>query len=56
MSLKLEKSQDGIPFPYKPYPQQQELMDLIYECISSSKVGLFESPTGIYFDTGCIVF
>ena len=35
------------PFPYVPYKQQKELMQAMYDCISSGKVGLFESPTGI---------
>lgn len=33
-------------FPYTPYPQQQELMNAIHECIKSEKIGCFESPTG----------
>eukprot|EP01032_Pedospumella_encystans_P010605 gene10605-12383_t len=33
-------------FPYEPYPEQQKLMHSIYECIESSSVGCFESPTG----------
>lgn len=38
---------DGkFPFPFPPYPIQQELMTKIYDCISNSNMGLFESPTG----------
>jgi chromosome transmission fidelity protein 1 len=33
-------------FPYKPYPQQIGLMDVLYNCLESSSVGIFESPTG----------
>ncbi len=34
------------PFPFKPYDTQSLLMENIYECIDSSSVGVFESPTG----------
>ncbi|KAJ3018461.1 UNVERIFIED_CONTAM: ATP-dependent DNA helicase chl1 [Siphonaria sp. JEL0065] len=35
------------PFPYAtPWPIQQEFMTSLYTCISSSNVGVFESPTG----------
>jgi chromosome transmission fidelity protein 1 len=34
-------------FPYKPYNVQLELMNKIYDLLSSEKkIGLFESPTG----------
>lgn len=33
-------------FPYPPYSEQIKLMEGIYECIESSSVGCFESPTG----------
>lgn len=33
-------------FPFPPYPQQQLLMDNIFQCIESSSIGCFESPTG----------
>ena len=33
-------------FPFTPYPQQVQLMANISECIQSSAVGCFESPTG----------
>lgn len=32
--------------PYPPYDIQTDLMNAIYECIDSGKVGIFESPTG----------
>ena len=34
------------PFPFAPYPIQQQLMGKIYTCIKHKKVGIFESPTG----------
>jgi chromosome transmission fidelity protein 1 len=36
----------SIPFPWKPYPQQEDLMNAILTCIESEKIGLLESPTG----------
>lgn len=33
-------------FPYPPYAEQLRLMTAIYDCIESSSVGCFESPTG----------
>ena len=33
-------------FPYPPYDEQIKLMNAIHECIVSSSVGCFESPTG----------
>ena len=35
-----------IPFPYSAYPQQQQLMQSIYDTIAARKSGCFESPTG----------
>lgn len=37
---------EEIPFPFKPYPQQRDLMRSIYDCVEASSVGCFESPTG----------
>jgi chromosome transmission fidelity protein 1 len=34
------------PFPFPPYPQQSDLMAALIECMASSSVGIFESPTG----------
>lgn len=34
------------PFPFPPYPQQQQLMEVIYDTINTSSIGCFESPTG----------
>ena len=35
-----------ITFPYPPYPQQQQLMECMLQCINKSSIGLLESPTG----------
>ena len=32
--------------PFQPYEIQYQLMDAIYDCISLSQIGIFESPTG----------
>jgi chromosome transmission fidelity protein 1 len=37
---------EEISFPFKPYPQQRDLMKSIYNCVEASSVGCFESPTG----------
>jgi chromosome transmission fidelity protein 1 len=37
---------DKIPFPFEPYPQQRDLMKSIFNCVETSSVGCFESPTG----------
>jgi hypothetical protein len=34
------------PFPYKPYPIQNDFMRELYLTLESYKVGIFESPTG----------
>ena len=33
-------------FPFDPYSIQDEFMQKLYECIDTSKIGIFESPTG----------
>lgn len=33
-------------FPVPPYDVQQEFMSNLYECLSTCRVGIFESPTG----------
>ena len=38
--------EEKFPFPFPPYPIQQQLMTKIYNCICNSNMGLFESPTG----------
>lgn len=37
---------DSFPFPFPPYPIQQEFMKVLYTCIEEGKLGIFESPTG----------
>lgn len=32
--------------PYEPYDIQLDFMNAVYDCLESSKVGIFESPTG----------
>ncbi|CAL8296622.1 unnamed protein product, partial [Boreogadus saida] len=34
------------PFPYQPYPIQEQFMRALYGALEDSKVGIFESPTG----------
>lgn len=34
------------PFPYQPYPIQEQFMRALYVALEDSKVGIFESPTG----------
>lgn len=41
----MEKIRNKFPYDYI-YPQQEQLMLSIYECIESSSIGFFESPTG----------
>jgi len=33
--------------PYEPYEVQKQLMRAVYSCLEDSKVGIFESPTGM---------
>jgi chromosome transmission fidelity protein 1 len=33
-------------FTFPPYPQQKQLMDALYACMTAGHVGIFESPTG----------
>src|SRR5574343_597244 len=33
-------------FPVPPYDVQQEFMSNLYECLSTCREGIFESPTG----------
>lgn len=42
----VDVAERDIPFPCTPYPQQRDLMKSILECVESSSVGCFESPTG----------
>ncbi len=34
------------PFPFTPYPIQQQLMSAVYTTVRKKRVGIFESPTG----------
>uniref|UniRef100_A0ACB8FMR9 DEAD H (Asp-Glu-Ala-Asp His) box helicase 11 n=1 Tax=Sphaerodactylus townsendi TaxID=933632 RepID=A0ACB8FMR9_9SAUR len=34
------------PFPYTPYPIQEEFMNKLYQVLEAGKIGIFESPTG----------
>ncbi|GLG92468.1 Regulator of telomere elongation helicase 1 homolog [Gryllus bimaculatus] len=34
------------PFPFTPYPIQQDFMTALYVALEGSKLGIFESPTG----------
>lgn len=36
----------AFPFPFAPYPIQQQLMQAIFDAIEERKIGIFESPTG----------
>jgi chromosome transmission fidelity protein 1 len=33
-------------FPFEPYPEQDQLMNAIYDCLQRGSIGCFESPTG----------
>ena len=35
-------------FPFQPYEIQKLFMKSLYEAIEKKKIGIFESPTGIY--------
>ncbi|NXN86148.1 DDX11 helicase, partial [Bombycilla garrulus] len=34
------------PFPYAPYPIQEQFMEALYGALEAGRVGIFESPTG----------
>ncbi|XP_042559674.1 ATP-dependent DNA helicase DDX11 isoform X2 [Clupea harengus] len=34
------------PFPFQPYPIQEQFMEALYATLEQGKVGIFESPTG----------
>lgn len=34
------------PFPFPPYPIQEDFMQNLYSTLQDGKVGIFESPTG----------
>lgn len=37
---------EEFPFPFLPYPIQNEFMKKLYECLENANLGIFESPTG----------
>ncbi|KAI8089909.1 putative ATP-dependent RNA helicase DDX11 [Halteromyces radiatus] len=39
-------SNDNFGFPYEPYDIQKDFMKALYDVLSESKIGIFESPTG----------
>lgn len=41
-----EKAKMTFPFPYIPYPIQEEFMAKLYQVLEAGKIGIFESPTG----------
>ena len=34
------------PFPFPPYPIQEDFMKNLYQALDGGKIGIFESPTG----------
>ncbi|XP_026549286.1 ATP-dependent DNA helicase DDX11 [Notechis scutatus] len=41
-----EKARVNFPFPYAPYPIQEQFMAKLYQVLEMGKIGIFESPTG----------
>uniref|UniRef100_A0A670JGZ7 ATP-dependent DNA helicase DDX11 n=2 Tax=Podarcis muralis TaxID=64176 RepID=A0A670JGZ7_PODMU len=41
-----EEAKTKFPFPYVPYPIQEEFMTKLYQVLETGKIGIFESPTG----------
>ncbi|XP_043460879.1 ATP-dependent DNA helicase DDX11 isoform X4 [Leptopilina heterotoma] len=37
---------ENFPFPFPPYPIQNQFMKQLYQCLENSNLGIFESPTG----------
>lgn len=37
---------EDFPFPFPPYPIQNQFMRQLYQCLENSNLGIFESPTG----------
>ncbi|XP_068133761.1 ATP-dependent DNA helicase DDX11 isoform X2 [Hyperolius riggenbachi] len=47
MEVKPSESAAGkFPFPFPPYPIQEQFMTELYHVLEAGKVGIFESPTG----------
>ncbi|XP_068596003.1 ATP-dependent DNA helicase DDX11 [Brachionichthys hirsutus] len=42
----MEQGRDHFPFPYQPYPIQEQFMHALYKALDQGKVAIFESPTG----------
>ncbi|CAN0212934.1 unnamed protein product [Discosporangium mesarthrocarpum] len=45
-SMPRDQNIPTIPFPFKPYDVQEQLMRKIYETLDRGGIGIFESPTG----------
>ncbi|KAL0968343.1 hypothetical protein UPYG_G00265650 [Umbra pygmaea] len=41
-----DASSPHFPFPYQPYPIQEQFMQALYGALEHGKIGIFESPTG----------
>ncbi|XP_053111257.1 ATP-dependent DNA helicase DDX11 isoform X2 [Hemicordylus capensis] len=41
-----ERTKMNFPFPFTPYPIQEEFMAKLYQVLEAGKIGIFESPTG----------
>lgn len=42
----MDSGTGGFPFPFQPYPIQEQFMKALYATLDEGKVGIFESPTG----------
>ncbi|XP_015435483.1 PREDICTED: probable ATP-dependent DNA helicase DDX11 [Dufourea novaeangliae] len=40
------QSNEEFPFPFPPYPIQNQFMKELYKCLENANLGIFESPTG----------
>ncbi|XP_040201179.1 ATP-dependent DNA helicase DDX11 isoform X2 [Rana temporaria] len=46
MDVSSETTAPKFPFPFPPYPIQEQFMSELYHVLEARKVGIFESPTG----------
>ncbi|KAM5169870.1 ATP-dependent DNA helicase DDX11 isoform 2-T3 [Mantella aurantiaca] len=46
MDISTETTIPKFPFPFPPYPIQEQFMSELYRVLEAGKVGIFESPTG----------
>ncbi|XP_077325097.1 ATP-dependent DNA helicase DDX11 [Lithobates pipiens] len=46
MDVSSETTAPKFPFPFPPYPIQEQFMSELYRVLEAGKVGIFESPTG----------